>query len=92
MNKGQLVECVAKNAELTSKQAHEAVNAIFDTIKQTLAKGEDVALIGFGTFLVRERAARTGRNPRTKETVQIPSCKVPAFKAGAPLKAAVNGK
>ncbi|MDD6317795.1 MAG: HU family DNA-binding protein [Succinatimonas hippei] len=92
VNKGQLVESVSKSANLSSKQAHDAVTAVFDAIKNSLAEGEDVTLIGFGTFLVRERAARTGRNPRTKETVKIPACKVPAFKAGAPLKAAVNGK
>lgn len=90
MNKGQLVDSVAKKANITSKQAQLAVNAFIDTVKETLAHGESVALIGFGTFLVRDRAARTGRNPRTKEVVQIPAVKVPAFKAGAPLKDAVN--
>ena len=90
MNKGQLVDSVAKKANITSKQAQLAVNAFIDTVKETLAQGESVALIGFGTFLVRDRAARTGRNPRTKEIVQIPAVKVPAFKAGAPLKDAVN--
>ncbi len=90
MNKGQLVDSVAKKANITSKQAQLAVNAFIDTVKETLAQGESVALIGFGTFLVRDRAARTGRNPRTKEVVQIPAVKVPAFKAGAPLKDAVN--
>ena len=90
MNKGQLVDSVAKKANITSKQAQLAVNAFIDTVKETLAQGESVALIGFGTFLVRDRAARTGRNPRTKEVVQIPAVKVPAFKAGAPLKDADN--
>ena len=90
MNKGQLVDSVANKANITSKQAQLAVNAFIDTVKETLAQGESVALIGFGTFLVRDRAARTGRNPRTKEVVQIPAVKVPAFKAGAPLKDAVN--
>lgn len=90
MNKGQLVDSVAKKANLTSKQAQAAVTAFVETVKETLATGESVTLIGFGTFLVRDRAARTGRNPRTKEVVQIPAVKVPAFKAGAPLKEAVN--
>lgn len=92
MNKGQLVESVAKKADLTAKQSQLAVTAFIDTVKEALAAGDPVTLIGFGTFLVRDRAARTGRNPRTKETVQIPAVKVPAFKAGAPLKAAVNHK
>lgn len=92
VNKGQLVESVAKKANLTTKQSQAAVAAFIDSVKEALAAGESVALIGFGTFLVRERAARTGRNPQTKEEVQIPAAKVPAFKAGAPLKEAVNGK
>lgn len=92
VNKGELVDSVAAKAELSKAQAQAAVNAFIDSVKESLANGDSVTLIGFGTFLVRERAARTGRNPRTKEVVQIPAVKVPAFKAGSPLKAVVNGK
>ncbi len=90
MNKGQLVESIASKSELTNKQAQAAVNAFIDTVKEALAAGDSVSLIGFGTFLVRERAARTGINPRTKETVQIAASKAPAFKAGASFKDALN--
>lgn len=90
MNKGQFVESVAKKAEISTKQAQAAVNAFIEVVKETLEAGDSVSLIGFGTFLVRDRSARTGRNPRTKEIVQIPAVKIPAFKAGKPLKDAVN--
>ena len=90
MNKGQFVESVAKKAEISTKQAQAAVNAFIEIVKETLEAGDSVSLIGFGTFLVRDRSARTGRNPRTKEIVQIPAVKIPAFKAGKPLKDAVN--
>ena len=77
-------------AELSKKDAEAAVNAVFDSVKDALAEGDKVSLIGFGTFSVKTRAARTGLNPRTKETIEIPESKVPAFKAGKALKDAVN--
>ena len=90
MNKTELVAAVAAKAELSKKDAEAAVNAVFDSVKDALAKGNKVSLIGFGTFSVKTRAARTGLNPRTKETIEIPESKVPAFKAGSALKDAVK--
>lgn len=90
MNKTELVAAVAAKAELSKKDAEAAVNAVFDSVKDALAKGDKVSLIGFGTFSVKTRAARTGLNPRTKETIEIPESKVPAFKAGSALKDAVK--
>lgn len=90
MNKTELVASVAEKAEITKKEAEKVVGAIFDSIEEALAKGDKVQLIGFGTFEVRERAARTGRNPRTGEEITIPAAKVPAFKPGKALKDAVN--
>ena len=90
MNKTELVAAVAAKAELTKKDAEAAVNAVFDSVKDALAEGDKVSLIGFGTFSVKTRAARTGLNPRTKETIEIPESKVPAFKAGSALKDAVK--
>ena len=90
MNKTELVAAVAAKAELSKKDAEAAVNAVFDSVKDALAEGDKVSLIGFGTFSVKTRAARTGLNPRTKETIEIPESKVPAFKAGKALKDAVN--
>ena len=89
MNKTELIAAVAEKAGLSKKDADAAVSAVFDSVTAELAKGEKVQLIGFGTFEVRERAAKTGRNPRTGETMTIPASKVPAFKAGAALKNAV---
>ena len=91
MNKGQLVEKVAEKANLSAKDSAAAVNACMDVVKETLSAGESISLVGFGTFEVRERAAREGLNPRTKEKLTIPAVKVPAFKAGKSLKAVVNG-
>lgn len=85
MNKTELVAAVAAKAELSKKDAEAAVNAVFDSVKDALAEGDKVSLIGFGTFSVKTRAARTGLNPRTKETIEIPESKVPAFKAGLSL-------
>ena len=85
MNKGELINAVAANG-LTKKDAETAVNAVFGAIGAALAKGDSVQLIGFGTFGVKERAARAGRNPRTGETVKIAASKVPTFKAGKGLK------
>ena len=90
MNKSQLVDSIAKKSGLTIKDSAAAVNAFLDSVKDALAKGETVTLIGFGNFLVRDRAARSGRNPRTGQVVQIPAVKVPEFKAGKPLKDIVN--
>ena len=92
MNKLQLTEAVAaKAAGLTKKQAAEAVNAVLDAITEALAAGDDVKITGFGGFEVKERAARTGRNPKTGEAVEIPASKYVAFSAGAALKDKVNG-
>ena len=85
MNKGELINAVAANG-LTKKDAETAINAVFGAIEDALAKGEAVQLIGFGTFGVKERAAREGRNPRTGEVVKIAASKVPTFKAGKALK------
>ena len=90
MNKTELVAAVAAKAELSKKDAEAAVNAVFDSVKDALAEGDKVSLIGFGTFSVKTRAARTGLNPRTKETIEIPESMVPAFKAGSALKDAVK--
>ncbi len=90
MNKTDLVNAVAASAELTKKDAAAAVDAVFGAIEGALVKGDKVQLIGFGTFEVRERAAKEGRNPRTGETIKIAASKVPAFKAGKALKDAVS--
>ena len=90
MNKTELINSVAEAAGLTKKEATKAVEAVFDTIQATLAKGEKVQLIGFGNFEVRERAARKGRNPQSGEEIEIAASKVPAFKAGKALKDAVK--
>ena len=90
MNKNELVASVAEKAGLTKKDAEKAVGAIFESIQQALVEGNKVQVIGFGTFEVKERPARTGRNPRTNETIRIPASKNPAFKAGKALKDAVN--
>ncbi|MCY9019947.1 HU family DNA-binding protein [Priestia megaterium] len=90
MNKTELVDAVATQAELSKQDAKKAVEALFETISNTLAKEEKIQLIGFGTFEIRERAARTGRNPQTGEEMTIPASKVPAFKPGKELKAAVK--
>ena len=90
MNKQDLVAQVAKQADLSKSKAAEAVDAVIDTIKKSLKKGDDVRLVGFGTFSVAKRAATTGRNPRTGEPIKIPASKQPKFKAGKELKEAVN--
>lgn len=89
MNKTDLVKAVA-DAGLTKKDAEKAVAAVFGAIEGALAKGDKVQLIGFGTFEVRERAAKEGRNPKTGEKITIAASKVPAFKAGKALKDAVK--
>lgn len=90
MNKTELVEKVAECTGLTKTQADVAVNAFIETIKDALKDGDKVTLKGFGTFEVRERAARTGRNPRTGEIVEVAASKTPAFKASTALKKEVN--
>ncbi len=90
MNKAELIEAVAEQADMSKADAGRAVDAIVSTITGAMQKQDDVSLIGFGTFTVRERAARSGRNPQTGETIQIAAAKVPAFKAGKALKDAVN--
>lgn len=90
MNKAELVQAVRETAEITKKDADKAVSAVFATIEETLAKGDKVSILGFGTFEVRERAERNGKNPQTGQAIVIPACKAPAFKAGKNLKEAVN--
>lgn len=90
MNKADLVAAVAEKADVSKKDAEKAVNAVFSSIEEALAKSEKVQLVGFGTFEVKDRAERTGRNPQTKETIVIPASKVPGFKAGKALKDAVQ--
>ncbi|EKB57165.1 HU family DNA-binding protein [Falseniella ignava] len=85
-NKADLVERVAAKTNLTKKDVTATVEALFETVMEALADGEKVQVIGFGTFEVRDRAARKGRNPQTGEEIQIPASKVPAFKAGKALK------
>lgn len=86
MNKAELINAAAEKAGLSKKDTETAVNAVFDVISTALADGDKVQLVGFGSFEVRSRAARVGRNPKTKETIKIPASKVPAFKAGKALK------
>jgi DNA-binding protein HU-beta len=90
LNKAELVSAVAEKADMSKKDAEKAVSAVFATIEQSLAQSEKVQLVGFGTFEVKDRAERTGRNPQTKETILIPAAKVPGFKAGKALKDAVQ--
>ncbi len=90
MNKTQLTDFVAEQADLTKDKAKAAVDAVLLGIETTLSSGDSVQLIGFGTFKVNERKARTGRNPKTGEEIQIAAAKVPAFSAGSNLKAALN--
>jgi DNA-binding protein HU-beta len=90
MNKAELIEAVAADANLSKADAGRAVDAIVDSISSALSKGQQVAVVGFGTFSVKHRAARAGRNPRTGDTIQIAASNVPGFKAGKALKDAVN--
>ncbi|WP_294034572.1 HU family DNA-binding protein [uncultured Moraxella sp.] len=90
MNKSELVNSIAESAGLTKEQAAKAVQAFTESVQGALQRGDDVVLVGFGTFSVKERAARTGRNPKTGETLEIAASKVPSFKAGKGLKDAVN--
>ncbi|RZG77752.1 HU family DNA-binding protein [Acinetobacter sp. WCHAc060025] len=90
MNKSELIKQIAERADLTQAQATTALQAFETTVIDELANGREVALIGFGTFKVTDRAARTGRNPQTGAEIQIAASKVPTFKAGKALKEAVN--
>jgi DNA-binding protein HU-beta len=90
MNKGELIEAVAAAADLSKSDATKAVDAVVNSITRTLQKGDQVSIVGFGTFSVKDRAARTGRNPATGETIQIAASRAPGFKAGKALKDAVN--
>ena len=90
MNKNDLISSVAEASGLTKADAGRAVDGVFDSIASALSSGDDVRIVGFGSFSVADRAASTGRNPRTGEEIQIPASKQPKFKAGAPLKSAVN--
>ena len=90
MNKSELVAAIAAQADITKVQAERALNAFVETTTTSLKKGDDVALVGFGTFKVKQRAARDGRNPRTGETIKIAAANVPSFSAGKGLKDAVN--
>jgi DNA-binding protein HU-beta len=92
LNKTELVGLIAEKAEITKKDAEKTLAAVLDSIEETMVKGDKIQLVGFGTFEVRERAARTGRNPQTGADITIPAAKVPAFKPGKALKDAVAGK
>ena len=92
MTKSEFVDAIAAKASISKKDAEAAVTAYAQVVAETLAEGDKISLVGFGTFEVRERAARMGKNPRTGEAVEIPAAKVPAFKAGKALKDVVNQK
>ena len=92
MNKAELVSRMAEKSELTKKEAEMALNALMESIQEALVSGDKVQLVGFGSFEVRKRAARKGRNPQTKEEIKIPASKAPVFKAGKALKDLVNKK
>ncbi|MDA8031916.1 MAG: HU family DNA-binding protein [Alphaproteobacteria bacterium] len=92
MNKEELIENIAESASLSKADAGRAVDAFVDTVKSELKKGGDIRLVGFGTFHVVDRKASTGRNPRTGETIQIAASKQPTFKAGQPLRKALNNR
>ena len=89
MNKTELIAAVAEKAGLTKKEAERIINATFETVTETLKKGDKVSISGFGIFEVKTREARIGRNPRTKESIQIPATKLPTFKASKTLKDAI---
>ena len=90
MNKTELINAVAAKVEISKKDAEKALTAVLGSIEDALKAGDKVQLIGFGTFEVKERAARTGHNPKTGESIEIAAAKVPSFKAGAALKAAIK--
>ncbi|ARC83612.1 DNA-binding protein HU [Clostridium argentinense CDC 2741] len=90
MNKSELITSMAEKSGLTKKESEVALKAFIESVEEALEKGEKVQLVGFGTFETRERAARMGRNPRTKEEIEIPASKAPVFKAGKEFKDIVN--
>ncbi|MDX1513553.1 MAG: HU family DNA-binding protein [Gammaproteobacteria bacterium] len=90
MNKAQLIDAVADATDISKASASRAVESVLDIITSSLKKGDSVTLVGFGTFTTRKRAARSGRNPRTGATIQIPASTLPVFKPGKALKDAVN--
>lgn len=90
MNKSEFIDAVAQNADIPKSTAEKAVNSVVDVIGNALKRGDQVSLVGFGTFLTRQREARQGRNPRTGETINIRASRVPSFKAGKALKDTVN--
>lgn len=90
MNKGELVEKIATEAQLSKASANRALDAFMEAVSESLKKGDPVALVGFGTFSVKDRAARKGRNPQTGAEIQIRASKVPGFKAGKVLKDSLN--
>jgi len=90
LNKSELIEAIAEIADIPKASAGRALDATLDTVSKTLTDGEQVVLVGFGTFSVKERAARVGRNPRTGDPIDIPAARIPGFKAGKALKEAVN--
>lgn len=90
MNKSDLISCVADSCDLSKADATRAIDAFTEEVKKALMEGDTISLVGFGTFSVRERAARMGRNPRTNETIEIKASKVPAFKPGKAFKDALN--
>ena len=92
MNKGELIAALAAKTETTKKEAEVSLNGVLDVIAESMAKGDKVQLIGFGTFEAKDRPARVARNPRTGEAVKIAACKAPAFKAGKALKDSMNKK
>ncbi|HGK7311170.1 HU family DNA-binding protein [Aeromonas caviae] len=91
MNKQELVSKIAESADISMKDAKAALDAMIDTITSSLTEGGEVSLVGFGTFNISNRAARTGRNPQTGATLEIPASRVPSFKPGKALKDRVNG-
>ncbi|AIA76015.1 MULTISPECIES: HU family DNA-binding protein [Halomonadaceae] len=90
MNKSELIEAIAASADIPKAAATRALDAMVESVTDSLKKGESVSLVGFGTFAIKERAARTGRNPQTGQPIEISAAKVPSFKAGKALKDAVN--
>ena len=90
MNKAELISAVAEKTGLSKKDSEKAINATFDTITLSMEAGEKVQLVGFGAFDVQERGSRMGRNPKTKEEIEIPASRVPVFKAGKALKEALS--
>ncbi|CAK9884119.1 MAG: DNA-binding protein HU-beta [Candidatus Erwinia impunctatus] len=91
MNKSQLIDSIAEKAEISKAAAGRVLDAFIEAVTESLKTGDDVALVGFGTFTVKERAERSGRNPQTGKEITIPAAKVPGFRAGKALKDAVNG-